>query len=157
MTFAGKPISRRMLLQLAGLGFCAYIIPPGCKQNRVRSTDPQNVLNDLKENRTIGMLRSGQIIFMHKSVEGLSPRGKEAFAIIQRGLIALQLMPPIQEHEYGVYGDKTAKGINHLQDLAEMDRVQGWDGRKFDAETLNVLEAALQHKIDGRWVPPKDF
>lgn len=132
--------------------------PAGCREKPARSTDPGVVLNDLRSDNVIKKLRSGEMEYVYKSMQGhIWPNAKEALATIQRGLISLELMNPLPEDEYGVYGPKTEKAVKYLQNWAGIDRAQGWDGRKFNALTLQALEKALQEKIAGRWNPPKNL
>jgi hypothetical protein len=121
------------------------------------STDPQNILDDLRSNPAIGSLRRGEIYFAHKNTEGVSLKGKQALAIIQRGLLTLGLIEHMNTTEFGVYGDKTACAASYLQNRARIDSQLVWEGRRFEAATLAVLETALQEKIDGRWGPPPDL
>lgn len=132
--------------------------PAGCREKPARSTDPGVVLNDLRSDNVIKKLRSGEMEFIYKSMEGhLWPNAKESLALIQQGLISLELIKHIPEDEWGVYGPKTERAVKYLQNWAGINRAEGWDGRKFNAPTLQALEKALQEKIDGRWAPPRDF
>jgi len=146
-------ITRRQCLFLFGT-----LALSACSGRKARDLyDPQNVLDDLRGNLAIGRLRSGEINFSHKNTEGLSVRGKEALAIIQRGMVSLGLIEHMGTAEFGVYGDKTACAAHYLQNRAGIDPQPVWTGRRFDAATLAALETALQEKISGHWGPPFDL
>lgn len=117
--------------------------------------DPQVVLNELRNNETLEKMRNGRMTFNYHEI--FSENGMGALSIIQRGLISLELMVKIPEHEYGRYGDKTAVAVKFLQDWAGIDMTRGLNGKRFETATLEALEKALQEKIDGRWNPPKNF
>jgi len=98
-------MERRTILRIIGLGLPGLLLLPRCGSNR-RMFDPQAILSDLKTNEAIGRLRNGSLFFRYREI--FSPKGKEALAIVQRGLITLDLMENIKSTEYGIYGDKTA-------------------------------------------------
>jgi len=148
-----KEITRRKFIFLLGaLAFSA------CRCEKTRDLyNPRNILNDLRGNLAINRLRRGEIIFAHKNIEGLSPRGKEALAIIQRGMVSLGLIEHLNTTEFGVYGDKTACATLYLQKQAGLDSLLVWEGRQFNSDTLIALETALQEKMKGCWTLPPDF
>ena len=116
-----------------------------------RQLDPVNIREDLLSNRDIDRLRKGEINFLHKDLEPMSENGKRAFAIIQRALFALDLIKgDPSKFNFGVYGPKTAGAIKQLQDLGGMDPVIGRDGRRFGANSLQLLETALDQKISNQ-------
>jgi len=146
-------ITRRQCLFLFGASTLS-----ACWGRKTRDLyDPQNILDDLRGNLAIGRLRRGKLYFAHKSTEGISPRGKEALAIIQRGMLSLGLIEHMETSEFGIYGDKTACAAHFLQNRAGIDPRAVWEGRRIDAATLTALETALEEKIDGRWGPPFDL
>lgn len=143
-------IGRREFSKTIGLWILSLCLPAGCG-NRSMRFDPQVILNDLRNNEALLKMRDGTLDLNYHEL--FSEKGRGALTIIQRGLISLELMVKIPEHEYGRYGDKTTVGIFYLQNWAGIDMAQGLNGRRIEAATLEALEEALQEKIDGRWDP----
>jgi|GEM_PF-3045092 len=151
-----RGITRRSFLYLSFSSLGIFFLP-SCRKKHPLSNNPEEILQELRAHPVINKLKAGEIVFLHKSIEGLSPKGKEALACIQQALIVLELLPPISEREYGIYGDKTAKAIFQLQNWAKIDQIEGWEGRKIEVKTIKALERALEEKLHNRWAPPGNF
>jgi hypothetical protein len=126
------------------------------------SLDPKVILKDLAKDETINRVRKSEFS-LHNAYLGPARDQKKIVTIIQRGLIALDLMAVDRTKKYwwrkpiidagidggfvwGSYGDQTSEAIKVLQDLAGIDPKEGLEGQKFGFKTLTVLEAALKAK-----------
>jgi hypothetical protein len=143
-------MERRTALKIIGLGLPCLLLLPHCGRQD-RQFDAATVLAELRATPAIDRLRNGEISFRYREI--FSPRGKDALALIQRGLISLELLPRIEPSEYGVYGDKTAQAVARLQGWAGIKT----DGRKIDQGAFLSLEKALRIKNADAWTPPPDY
>ena len=141
-------LSRRRILS-GTIATLAFHFLPGCESNERQKIDPKQILNDLRENKTIQELRKGEITFSYK--EPFSPNGKETLKLIQKGLYCLGLIKTDPNEFEGIYGNETVRAVRYLQAWA---RIEGDNGRTFNKDSLAALEKALEAKIDGRWRPP---
>jgi hypothetical protein len=131
------------------------------------SLDPKVILNELKNDKTIKKVKNNNEVFLLKDSAGNVQGQDKAVTLIQRGLIALGIMPFVDTTEnywwqkpilgegfggfaWGSYGDRTTDAIKTLQKLAKVDHEKGRDGWRFEADTLKALEVALKAKADGR-------
>lgn len=140
-----------------GFMFAGAMLLASACGNRVwdRRFEPENVLQELRNSAVIERVRNGKINFNHKDLEPMTINGKKAFKIVQRGLFALELVRAEPENfNFGVYGPQTTKAVRYLQQKGKLDPAVGRNGRCFEKNTLLILEAALQDKINNRWHPP---
>ncbi|MFC1637510.1 twin-arginine translocation signal domain-containing protein [Candidatus Margulisiibacteriota bacterium] len=159
MTRINVRITRRKFLRTATAAAAAAALP-ACRSNysKAGSLAANDVLHDLSRDPVIKKLRSGELNFKHKSMEVMTPTGKDAFSIIQRGLFALELIDDNPNRfNFGVYGPQTAKAVKYLQGWTELEPASGRDGRTFDTATERALEAALEQKINNQWIPPRNI
>jgi hypothetical protein len=143
MRILSKNVSRRTFL----LTLAALALPSCGKRCKAGSLEPRDILADLQRSTVIDKLRNGKIKFLHKNLESMSPKGKKAFSIIQRGLFAAGFLQGDPDKlNFGVYGPQTARAVKSLQDSAGIDSNEGRDGMRFDHDALRALEAALEAK-----------
>ena len=130
------------------------------------SLDPKVILKELKKDEMINKVKDdGEIFLCNVHVGGkVTPGQDKAVTLIQRGLIALSIMPFVDTTKkywwrkpilgegleggfaWGSYGDRTTDAIKTLQKLAGVSYEKGRNGWRFEAETLKALEVALQAK-----------
>jgi len=150
-----KRVTRREFIFTAGAGILGLL--SGCGRSRY-PFQPEVVLRDLRNNSVIQKIAKGEVALMHKEIEGMTQNGKEALAIVQRGLFSLGLVRgDPDDFSFGIYGPQTAKAVKYLQDWADNESSERRDGRRFGKMTLLALENALQEKIAGHWAPPSNF
>jgi hypothetical protein len=87
------------------------------------NTDPKKVLAEIMTNNGIKMITSGKQVLLSKFKEELqvTPQGKQAIALVQRGLIALRFLKiqtdecGLTPFEFGIYGPKTIQAVTAFQ------------------------------------------